>query len=71
MPLSFSTSQHPPAIVPAARLRHLIADFLWEGSFRRLVFAECHNKPEAAVASASLALRQGLSLCWPTRPAVS
>ncbi len=62
MPLPFSTSQHPPAIAQAARLRHLIADFLWEGCFRSLAFDECHIKPEAGGLSISCPQTRAQSL---------
>jgi hypothetical protein len=62
MPLPSSTSQHPPAIATAARLRRLIADFLWEGRFRRLAFDECHIKPEAGGLSISCPQTRAQSL---------
>jgi hypothetical protein len=37
----------PGQTAPATCLRHLVADFLWAGRFRRLAFDECHAKRSA------------------------
>ncbi len=42
LPLSPTSSNPPPAVAPAVRLRRAIGDFLWDHRLRRLAFDECH-----------------------------
>ncbi len=46
LPLATSPA-FPGQTAPATRLRRLVADFLWAGSFQRLAFCECHAKRSA------------------------
>lgn len=34
----------PPPLLPQARFRQVVADFLWQGRLRRLAFDELHSK---------------------------